>query len=324
MVDRVSGLPVTHPPANSDAIQPLGLQVRALSPQFSRYVLHNASLQRLATGCSWTEGPVWFGDANCLLFSDIPNDRILRWGEAEGVSVYRAPSQFANGGTRDREGRLLSCLHGARAIARTEYDGSVTVLADRYQGKRLNSPNDIVVKSDGTIWFTDPHYGIMTDYEGCRADQELPCHVYRFDPSSGSLSVVADDFKGPNGLAFSPDESRLYVADTGEMFDEQAVRHIRIFDLNTAGDRLTNGRAFHAISPGAADGFRCDEDGNIWSSAADGVHCIAPHGELLGKILVPERVANVAFGGRARNRLFMCATSSLYAVYLNRRGAQRP
>jgi gluconolactonase len=200
----------------------------------------------------------------------------------------------------------------------------VTVLADRYQGKRLNSPNDIVVKSDGTIWFTDPHYGIMTDYEGCRAEQELPCHVYRLDPESGSLSVVADDFKGPNGLAFSPDESRLYVADTGEMFDEHAVRHIRVFDLNTAGDRLTNGRVFHAISPGAADGFRCDEDGNVWSSAADGVHCIAPHGELLGKILVPERVANVAFGGRTRNRLFICATTSLYAVHLNRRGAQRP
>jgi gluconolactonase len=302
----------------------LPLQIQVEDPRFARFVLHNAALERLVTGCRWTEGPVWFGDAGCVLFSDIPNDRILRWSESEGLSVYRHPSRFANGGTRDREGRLVSCLHGARALARTEYDGSVTILAERYQGKRLNSPNDVVVKSDGTIWFTDPHYGIMTDYEGERADQELPCHVYRFDPASGSLQAVADTFKGPNGLAFSPDESRLYVAETGAMFDAQAQRHIRVFDVGPEGDRLRNERLFHTVQPGAADGFRCDEQGNVWTSAGDGVHCLSPDGQLLGKLLVPECVANVTFGGARRNRLFMCATTSLYAVYLNCRGVQRP
>ncbi len=315
---------MNQPISPTGASRSLGLQVEICSPRFARFVLHNSPLERLVTGCRWTEGPVWFGDAECVLFSDIPNNRILRWSESEGVSVYRSPSAFANGGTRDRAGRLVSCLHGARAVVRTEYDGSLALLADRYQGKRLNSPNDIVVKSDSTIWFTDPHYGIMTDYEGHRAEQELPCNVYRLDPDSGSLTIVADDFKGPNGLAFSPDESRLYVADTGVMFDEHAVRHIRVFDLTGSGDGLRNGRVFHAITPGFADGFRCDEEGNVWSSAADGVHCIAPDGEMLGKILVPETVANVTFGGRARNRLFICATTSLYAVYMNRRGAQRP
>lgn len=300
------------------------LKVAVEHPLFTRFVFQNVSLERLVTGCRWTEGPAWFGDNRCVLFSDIPNNRILRWGEAEGVSVYRTPSDFANGATRDREGRLISCLHGARAVVRTEYDGSVTVLVDRYRGKRLNSPNDCVVKSDGSVWFTDPHYGIMTDYEGTRAEQELVCNVYRLDPHDGSLSVVADTFKGPNGLAFSPDESRLYVAETGEIFDQAAARHIRVFDLNARGTALTNERVFHVISPGAADGFRCDEDGNVWSSAADGVHCISPEGELLGRILVPEVVGNLTFGGRAGNRLFICATSSLYAVYLNRRGAIRP
>jgi gluconolactonase len=298
--------------------------VQVEDPRFARFVLHNATLDRHANGCRWTEGPVWFGDAGCLLFSDIPNNRIMRWSESGGLSVYREPSGFANGGTRDLEGRMVSCLHGARAVVRTEYDGSITVLANRYQGKRLNSPNDVVVKSDGTIWFTDPNYGIMTDYEGCRAEQELPCNVYRLDPQSGELAVVADTFKGPNGLAFSPNEKQLYVSDTGEMFDAQAVRHIRVFDVAATGESLSNERAFHTVSPGAADGFRCDDEGNVWTSAADGVHCVSPEGELLGKILVPELVANVTFGGLARNRLFICASTSLYSVYINRRGAQRP
>jgi gluconolactonase len=302
----------------------LPLRVQVDDPRFVRFVLHNATLDRLATGCRWTEGPVWFGDAGCVLFSDIPNNRIMRWSESGGVSVYRQPSDFANGGTRDLEGRLVSCLHGARAVVRTEYDGTVTVLADRYGGKRLNSPNDVVVKSDGSIWFTDPHYGIMTDFEGHRAEQELPCNVYRFDPRSGALDVVADTFKGPNGLAFSPDERRMYIADTGAMFDTQAVRHIRAFDVAANGASLRNERIFHEVSPGSADGFRCDEDGNVWTSAADGVHCISPAGEMLGKVLVPELVANVTFGGPARNRLFICASTSLYSVHLNRRGAQRP
>jgi gluconolactonase len=294
-----------------------------IDPRFGTYVLHNAPVERLATGFRWTEGPVWFGDAGALLFSDIPNDRILRWIEGVGVSVYRQPSDFANGNTRDREGRLVTCSHGRRALLRTEFDGRITVLADRFEGKRLNSPNDVIVRSDGTIWFSDPHYGIRLDYEGEQAEQELPCNLYCFDPKSGRLRVVADDFAGPNGLAFSPDEARLFVADTGALHDPAAQRHIRVFDVGEGG-RLSGGGVFHVVSPGAADGFRCDEDGNIWTSAADGVHCIAPDGTLLGKIRIPEMVANVTFGGRRRSRLFICASTSLYAVYLNRRGAQQP
>jgi gluconolactonase len=315
---------MNQPNISTARTESLGLKVEVNDPRFARFVMHNAVLERLVSGCRWTEGPVWFGDASCVLFSDIPNNRILRWSEAEGASVYRSPSHFANGGTRDPEGRLVSCSHGARAIVRTEYDGSITTLADRYQGKRLNSPNDLVVKSDGTVWFSDPHYGIMTDYEGRRAEQELPCNVYRFDPKDGTLRVVADTFAGPNGLAFSPDESHLYVAETGAMFDEKPMRHIRVFDLASDGAALTDERVFYEVSPGFADGFRCDDEGNIWSSARDGIHCISPEGELLGKIYVPECVANLTFGGQARNRLFICATSSLYSIYLNRKGAQRP
>jgi gluconolactonase len=217
----------------------------------------------------------------------------------------------------------VSCLHGKRAICRTEYDGSVTVLVDRYGGKRLNSPNDVVVKSDDSIWFTDPHYGITSDFEGERAEQELPCNVYRFEPSTGKLSVVADGFAGPNGICFSPDETRVYIADTGGFYDMDADRHIRVFNVSSTG-KLSGERLFHKVVPDAADGFRCDEDGNLWTSAGDGVHCLNPAGELLGKIRVPERVANVTFGGRHRSRLFICASTSVYAVFLNRRGAQRP
>ncbi|MGF6935535.1 gluconolactonase [Paraburkholderia sp. UCT70] len=294
-----------------------------IDPVFQRYVLHNAKLEKLATGFRWTEGPVWFADAGALLFSDIPNNAIMRWIEGVGVSVYRSPSNYANGNTRDREGRLITCSHGQRAVVRTEHDGSLTVLCDRYNGERLNSPNDVVVKSDGTVWFSDPHYGIKMDYEGGRAEQELPCNVYRFDPHTGRLDVMADDFGGPNGLAFSPDESRLYIADTGAFHDDNAERHIRVFDLEAEG-RLKGGNVFHTVSPGAADGFRCDEDGNVWTSAADGVHCVSPEGRLLGKVRVPEVVANVTFGGRARSRLFICASTSLYSIYLNRRGVQKP
>ncbi|MEM9144884.1 MAG: SMP-30/gluconolactonase/LRE family protein [Pseudomonadota bacterium] len=289
----------------------------AIEPEFGRFVLGNAPVKQLATGFDWVEGPVWFGDAGCLLFSDIPNNRILRWTPEIGISTYRAPSNFANGHTRDRQGRLVSCEHGTRRVTRTEYDGTVTVIADRYEGRRLNSPNDVIVASDGAVWFTDPHYGIKTDYEGDRAEQELPCHVYRVDPD-GSIAVVAGDFHCPNGLAFSPDERRLYIADTGRMFGSDPT-HIRVFDVD--GARLSGGAVFHAISPGVADGFRCDSEGNLWSSAADGVHCIAPDGRLLGKILVPELVSNVCFGGRHRHRLFITATTSVYAISLNRRGA---
>ena len=290
-----------------------------IDPVFGRYVLGNAPVKRLATGFDWVEGPVWFGDAGCLLFSDIPNNRILRWTE-EGISTFRQPSNYSNGHTRDRQGRLISCEHGLRRVTRTEWDGQITVIADGYGGKRLNSPNDVVVARDGAIWFTDPHYGIMTDYEGFRAEEELPCSVYRVDPD-GRIEAVITDMACPNGLAFSPDESRLYVADTGRMFSDDP-QHIRVYDM--VEGRPRNGRIFHKVSAGCADGIRVDGDGNLWSSAGDGVHCIAPDGHLMGRILVPEVVSNLCFGGRAKHRLLITATTSLYSVILNRGGVQWP
>ena len=288
-------------------------------PQFASYVLGNAPVKRLATGFDWVEGPVWFGDMGCLLFSDIPNNRILRLDDA-GVSTFRSPSNFSNGHTRDLQGRLVSCEHGGRRVTRTEWDGRVTVIADSYQGKPLNSPNDVIVARDGAIWFSYPHYGIMTDYEGYRAEQELPCNVYRVDPG-GRIEAVITDMACPNGLAFSPDERLLYVADTGRMFSDDP-QHIRVYDM--VDGRPANGRLFHTIAPGCADGIRLDSEGNLWSSAGDGVHCIAPDGRRLGRILVPERVSNICFGGRAKNRLFITATTSVYSVVLNRKGAQCP
>jgi gluconolactonase len=288
---------------------------------FPRFILGNAPLKKLADGFDWAEGPVWFGDHDCLLFSDIPNNRMLRWSPVSGLTTFRAPANFSNGNTRDREGRLVTCEHGARRVTRTEYDGAITVIADRYEGKPLNSPNDVIVASDGAIWFTDPHYGIATDYEGTRSEQELPCNVYRVDPLSGTVRAVLTDFQCPNGLAFSPDERRLYVADTGRIHSDDP-RHIRAFDVG-ADWHLTGGDVFHTIAPGCADGMRVDENGNIWSSAGDGVHCIAPDGRRLGKIFVPETVSNVCFGGRNGHRLFITATTSLYAVSLAMRGARR-
>lgn len=295
-----------------------------IDPRFRQCVLPNAPLEKLAEGFLWLEGPVWFGDHDCLLFSDLPNDRVMRWTESGGVSLFRQSSDFDNGHTRDREGRLISCCHRARCITRTEFDGQITVLADRFEGRRLNSPNDVVVKSDGSIWFTDPPYGIQTDYEGGKQTAELPASVYCLNPASGALSVVADDFDGPNGLCFSADEKRLYIAESGLRFAPDPVQEIRVFDVSSHGARLSNCRTFHKIQPGFADGMRCDEDGNIWSSAADGVHCIHPSGVLLGKIKVPYTVANLTFGGRNRSRLFICASHTLYAIYTNQRGAQRP
>lgn len=289
---------------------------------FNTFVMGNAPVKQLATGFDWVEGPVWFGDADCLLFSDIPNNRIMRWAPDSGVSTFRAPSNFSNGHTRDRQGRLVSCEHGARRVTRTEYDGTMTVLADGFDGKRLNSPNDVVVKSDGSIWFSDPHYGIMTHYEGHKSEQELPCNVYRIDPQTGALDAVVTDMACPNGLAFSVDENTLYVADTAEMFDPAGKRHIRAYDVKADGT-TGNGRHFHTVDPGAADGFRLDTDGNIWTSAADGVHCIDPKGDLVGKIFVPELVSNVCFGGRGNHRLFMTATTSVYAINLNRCGVSQ-
>lgn len=290
-----------------------------IDPRFGGFVMGNAPVKRIATGFDWVEGPVWFGDAGCLLFSDIPNNRILRW-TPEGITTFRAPSNYSNGHTRDREGRLVSCEHGSRRVTRTELDGSITVIADGYMGKRLNSPNDVVVSGDGAIWFTDPHYGIMTDYEGFKADQELTCNVYRVDPAGG-IEAVITDMHCPNGLAFSPDESLLYVADTGRMFHPDP-QHIRVFEM--VDGRPREGRLFHTITPGCADGMRVDTDGNLWSSARDGVHCIAPDGTLLGKVLVPEVVSNLCFGGRAKHQLFITATTSVYSVILNRNGMQHP
>ena len=303
--------------------EPLALTYFTADPAFRALVLPNAELLTLGQGYAWLEGPVWCADANQLLVSDIPNDRVLRWTEDSGVSVFRQPSGFANGHARDRQGRLIECSHQHRRVTRTELDGTVTVLADSYGGKRLNSPNDVVVHSDGGVWFTDPPYGINTDYEGGKQESELPATVYRFDPATGALAVVADDFDGPNGLCFSPDETRLYISETGPQFTRDAARHIRVFGVS-GGIRLTDGRVFHTVSPGLADGFRCDQDGRVWTSAGDGVHCVSPEGTLLGKILTGCTVSNLTFGGRNRSRLFVCASHALMAVYTNVRGAQTP
>nr|WP_235031159.1 SMP-30/gluconolactonase/LRE family protein [Geminicoccus flavidas] len=300
-----------------------------LDRSFAHLTNSNARLRKLWTGSAWAEGPVFFRDGNFLLFSDIPNDRIMRFvpdfsGLDGTVSVYRQPCNNTNGHTRDREGRLISCEHGGRRVSRTELDGRITVIADSYNGKKLNSPNDAVVKSDGTIWFTDPSYGILSDLEGWKAEPEYGgCYVFRFDPKDGSLAVVADDFLKPNGIAFSPDEKILYIADTGASHDPDGPKHIRAFDVNE-DNKLKNSRVFAECDAGLFDGFRLDTDGRVWSSAGDGVHCFAPDRQLLGKILVPEVVANVCFGGFKRNRLYICGTTSLYAVHVTVTGAQVP
>ncbi|MEO0672364.1 MAG: SMP-30/gluconolactonase/LRE family protein [Pseudomonadota bacterium] len=295
----------------------------AEDPIFNTFVLGNAPVKQIATGFDWVEGPVWFGDANCLLFSDIPNNRIMRWSPGLGTSIYREPSGYTNGHTRDRQGRLISCEHGGRRVSRTEHDGSVTTIADSFEGKRLNSPNDVIVKSDGTIWFSDPHYGIKTNYEGYKSEQELPCQVYCVNPDTGAIRAVVTDLDCPNGLVFSPDETTLYVADTGHIFDENANQRICKYSVGP-GNEVGPGSDFHKIDPGIADGMRIDTDGNLWSSAADGVHCIAPDGRRLGKILVPELVSNICFGGRAKHQLFITATTSVYMISLNREGVQQP
>ncbi|PRD42958.1 gluconolactonase [Phyllobacterium phragmitis] len=292
--------------------------------RFRHLIVKNADLEELHTGCRWAEGPVWFADMGCLLWSDIPNQRMLRWVPDGGVSTFRTPSNFTNGNTRDRQGRLVSCEHGTRRVTRTEIDGSITVLADSYQNKRLNSPNDVVVRSDGSIWFTDPTYGILSDYEGYKAEPEQAArNVFCLDPDAGTLESVVDDFVQPNGLAFSPDETRLYIADSSGSNDETLPRHIRVFDIDSSR-RLTNGRVFCTIDKGVPDGMRVDTEGNVWTSAADGVHCFAPDGTLLGKIRVPQVVANLTFGGPRRNRLFITATKSVYSIYVTATGAQLP
>ena len=291
-------------------------------PRFDRLIIRNAFLDELDSSCRWAEGPVWCPDWGQLIWSDIPNNRMLRWLPGVGVSTFRQPSDFTNGNTRDQHGRLISCQHGPRRVLRTEPDGSITVLADSYQGKRLNSPNDVVVHADGSVWFTDPTYGILSDYEGHRTEPEQERRrVYRIDPASGEVAAVVDDFVQPNGLAFSPDYSRLYVADSGASHDPSAPHHIRVFDV-VEGKRLAGGKVFAEINAGVPDGFRLDTEGRVWTSAGDGVHCLDPDGTLLGKILIPQAVANVTFGERMRNRLFIAATRSIYALYVNARGCR--
>ena len=297
--------------------------IQIVDQSFARYRLASAKVERLATGFRWAEGPVWIGDGRYVLWSDIPNNRVMRWDEETGqASVFRKPSNFANGHTRDRHGRLLSCEHGSRRVTRTEYDGTITVLADRYEGKPLNSPNDIVCKSDGSIWFTDPNFGILGYYEGYMAPSELPTNVYRLDGATGQISVVAGDITRPNGLAFSPDESRLYLVESGP------PRNIFVYDVTDGGTRLANRREHIEVGQGTPDGFRCDVDGNLWcgwgmgQEGLDGVHVFNPDGRLIGQINLPERCANLCFGGTYRNRLFMAASTSLYSLYVNTQGVK--
>ena len=295
--------------------------IRIVDPSFARYRVGNAAVERLATGFRWAEGPVWLGDNRCLLWSDIPNNRIMRWDEETGaVSVFRKPSNYANGNTRDRQGRLVTCEHDARRVTRTEYDGTITVVLDRFDGKPLNSPNDVVVKSDDSVWFTDPHFGILSNYEGHVAPVELPTNVYRVG-RDGRATAVIGDIPRPNGLAFSPDETKLYVVVSGAV-----PRQIRVYDVVADGTAVANGRVFIDCGAGVPDGFRCDTDGNLWcgwggGEGEDGVAIFNPAGTMIGRILLPERAANLCFGGVKRNRLFMAASQSIYSIYVNAQGA---
>ena len=282
--------------------------------RFRSLIQPSARLERLATGFRWSEGPVWFPAFETLLFSDIPNHRMMRWTPDGQLGVFREMSDYANGNTRDPEGRLVTCQHGTRSVVRTEADGRRVTLADAYDGRRLNSPNDVVVKSDGSVWFSDPTYGILTDYEGYQAEPEQTHRrVYRVAPG-GAVEAVAEDFAQPNGLAFSPDESRLYVAESGSSHDPAVPSILKVYPVR--GDRLGAAEVFATIDAGLPDGFRVDRQGNVWCSAGDGVHVFSPEGTLLGKIRVPETVANLCFGGPRGNRLFLTATTSLYAVFV--------
>jgi gluconolactonase len=290
--------------------------------RFDSLIRPDAELRQLWTGGLWTEGPVYFNENQSVIWSDIPNNRLLHWSEAEGARVWRSPSNFENGHYRDHQGRMLSCEHGRRCVSRTEPDGSVTILVNSYKGKRLNSPNDLVVKSDGTIWFTDPPYGILSNYEGYQADSELGDHyVFRFDPTSGELDILSDLAVYPNGLAFSPDESLLYVSDTGHSHHPDCGRHIIVFAVEN-GRTLANGRVFAIIDPGMSDGFRVDEHGNVFTSSGDSVQVFAPDGTRLGKIMVPEKISNLTFGGPGKQTLFITASTSLYQLEVNTRGVQ--
>jgi len=304
--------------------------VQILDPSFTKYRIYSSTVEQLASGMRWAEGPVWFGDGRYLLVSDIPANRIMRYDEATNTwGVYRSPSNFANGMARDRQGRLLTCEHLTRRVTRTEYDGSITVLADRYDGKPLNSPNDIVCQRNGAVWFTDPPFGIGGHWEGDKAAPEQPHGVYRIDPANGKVQRIVDDLAGPNGLAFSPDEKVLYVVESRA----QPWRKVWGFDVGADGKLSNKRQVIDANGPGALDGLRVDEDGNLWcgwgssgapgasSADLDGVMVFNPAGKAIGHIRLPERCANLCFGGAKRNRLFMASSHSLYALYVETRGA---
>ncbi|MBV1705195.1 MAG: SMP-30/gluconolactonase/LRE family protein [Hyphomicrobiales bacterium] len=297
-----------------------------LDDRFARLVHKSAHLEKLWTGSRWAEGPAYFPAGRYLVWSDIPNDRLMRYDETDGsVSTFMQPAMNQNGHTVDRQGRLVACEHRGRCVSRIEHDGTRKVLADRHDGKRFNSPNDVVVKSDGSIWFTDPSYGIDSDYEGDAAPHEVDgCHVYRIDAATGAVSAALTDYEKPNGLAFSPDERYLYVADTGISHRKDGPRHIRVHDVGADGRTLGPGRVFATCDVGVFDGFRFDISGNLWTSTGAGVSCYAPDGTLIGKIAVPEVVANLCFGGPKRNRLYVCATTSLYSIFVNAHGATWP
>jgi gluconolactonase len=291
--------------------------VEIYQPEFRKLVLANTHLEKLWSGGRWLEGPAWFGAGRYLVFSDIPNNRMMRFDETDSsISVFRNPSMNSNGNTVDQQGRLITCEHLGRRVTRTEHDGSITTLADRFDGKKLNSPNDVVVAKDGTVWFTDPSYGIDSDYEGSMAASEIGrCNLYRIDPITGTVDAVATDFIQPNGLAFAPDGRTLYVSDTGSTHLADGPHHIRSFQVD--GARLKGGDVISVCNIGLYDGFRLDNQGNIWTSSGDGVHCLNQKGEFIGKISTPETVSNLCFGGARKNRLFICATTNLYATYLN-------
>ena len=297
--------------------------IKIIDPSFAKYRIASAKVEKIATGQRWAEGPVWFGDGRFLLWSDIPNNRLMRWDEETGaVGVFRQPSNNSNGNTRDRQGRLLTCEHLTRRVTRTEYDGTLTVIADKFDGTPLNSPNDIVCKSDGSIWFTDPPFGVLGYYEGEVAKPELPTNVYRWDAQTKQLALVAGDIARPNGLAFSPDESKLYVIEAGT-----APRVIRAYDVTAGGTRLAGSRTFiTAETNGTPDGMRLDVDGNLWcgwgmgAEGLDGVAIFNPAGKLIGRIDLPERCANLCFGGKHRNRLFLAASTSVYSLFVNTQG----
>ncbi len=292
-----------------------------MDKSFGYLVSSSANVEKIWSKGIWTEGPAYFPAQKSLIWSDIPNERMMRYDETTGnVGVFRHHSNFANGNAIDRQGRMISCEQGTRRLTRTEHNGNITILVDKFQGKKFNSPNDVVIKSDDTIWFTDPAYGIETDFEGYKAESEIGSdNVYRFDPNSGDCQIVTDDFKRPNGLAFSPDENKIYIVDSGGWRYPENPHHIRVFDVS-GENTLSGGEIFAECTKGVFDGFRLDEQGHIWTSAEDGVHCYHPDGRLLGKILVPEEVANLTFGGERNNRLFITATSSVYTVMIRVKG----